>query len=117
MKKDTRYDHHQINYDTVSASKLSTLDSIITSRYPPKIIAPYLNHQYNPLTWKLHSSLIFTSYFYHVVKTFPMEQKRVDLQEQVAGEGKVAKKEDQLVWKKLMAGQTAPELSLKEGDL
>ena len=100
--------HHHTNYDTVSASKLSTLDSIITSRYPPKIIAPYLNHQYNPLTWKLHSSLIFTSYSYDVVKTFAMERKKVELQEQVAGEGRVEKKEDQLVWKKLMAGQTAP---------
>ena len=37
-----------------------------------------------------------------------MEQKGVELQEQVPGEGRVAKKEDQLVWKKLMAGQTAP---------
>ena len=39
------------------------------------------------------------------------------LQEQVPGEGRVAKKEDQLAWKKLMAGKTASLLSLKEGDL
>ena len=46
-----------------------------------------------------------------------MEQKGVKLQEQVPGEGRVAKKEDQLAWKKLMAGKTASLLSLKEGDL
>ena len=37
-----------------------------------------------------------------------MEHKEVELQEQVPGEERVSKKEDQLVWKKLMAGQTAP---------
>ena len=68
----------------------------------------YLNNQYNPFTWNLQNSLIFTSYSYHVVKAFAIDHKGVELQEQVPGEERVAKKEDQLVWKMLMAGQTAP---------
>ena len=43
-----------------------------------------------------------------MVKVFAIEHKGVELQEQVPGEERVAKKEDQVVWKKLMAGQTAP---------